>query len=135
MVFAGVIEIKSVSVDRYGRRVTLVYSVMRYLNAERAGRDVHLWRASKTWSGQVTARVYPTSPAPGSMLPGYHKTLEPVKGREAWSMPKPVAPWEFRGRKAIRYSAETEKGFDAIQLFGSSEWATGLLPSALPGAS
>jgi len=50
-------------------------------------------------------------------------------------MPKPVAPWEFRGRKAIRYSAETEEGFDAIQLLSSPEWATGLLPSALPGAS
>ena len=51
MVFAGVIEIKSVSVDRCGRRVTLVYSVMRYLNAERAGSDVHLWCARKAWSG------------------------------------------------------------------------------------
>ena len=82
MVFAGVIEIKSVSVDRYRRRVTLVYSVMRYLNAERAGRD-HLWRARKAWSGRVTARVYPTSPPPVSVNRGYHKTLEPVKGREA----------------------------------------------------
>ena len=36
-------------------------------------------------------------------------------------MPKPVAPWEFRGRKAIRYSAETEEGFDAIQLLSSPE--------------
>lgn len=50
-------------------------------------------------------------------------------------MPKPVAPWEFRGRRAIRYSAETEEGFDAIQPLRSSEWETGLLPLALPGAS
>jgi hypothetical protein len=57
------VEGESVTVGRYGRRVTPVYSVMRTLNSEPASSDVHLW-----------------SPAPASVHSGYHKLLEPVKG-------------------------------------------------------
>jgi hypothetical protein len=50
-------------VDRYARTEPLFRFVMSYLNADRAGRDVHLW-----------------SPAPASVPSGYHKILGSVNG-------------------------------------------------------
>jgi hypothetical protein len=45
MVFGGFRQIKvgPVTLGRYGRRATSVYSVMRYVNSQRAGRRVYIW--------------------------------------------------------------------------------------------
>ena len=56
-----VVTIWKVSRRRVGRRTGVCF-VMRNLNAERAGMDVHL-----------------SSPAPVSVPSGYHKILKPVK--------------------------------------------------------
>jgi hypothetical protein len=63
MVFGWFAELEPATPECYPRPIPSVCFVMRNLNAERAGMDVHL-----------------SSPAPASVPSGYHKILEPVKG-------------------------------------------------------
>jgi len=57
---------------RAKQRIRGMCFVMRYLNPDSARRNVHL-----------------SSPAPGSVTPGYHKMLEPVKGSRATAPSSP----------------------------------------------